>query len=80
VGHLQVLLHLPDDIANSFKSSIPKKSRNAFVVDLLAKALPELDDEIFRLALDVENDTELADMASGRDAGAGLGLAWLGQC
>jgi hypothetical protein len=57
-----------------FKSSVPKKARSAFVADLLAKALPERDDELFRLAMDVENDHELAGMASDWDAAVGDGI------
>jgi hypothetical protein len=71
---MQVLLHLPDDLANRFKSSVPKKARSAFVADLLAKALPEQDDALFQLAMDVENDPELVGMASDWDAVVGDGI------
>ena len=71
---MQVLLHLPDDLANRFKSSVPKKARSAFVADLLAKALPEQDDALFHLAMDVENDPELVGMASDWDAVVGDGI------
>lgn len=71
---MQVLLHLPDDLANRFKASVPKKARSAFVADLLAKALPEQDDALFQLAMDVENDPELVGMASDWDAVVGDGI------
>lgn len=43
---MQVLLHLPDDLAARFKAALPKKERSAFVAELLTKALPEQDDTL----------------------------------
>ena len=51
-----------------------KKPAVLFVADLLAKALPEQDDALFQLAMDVENDPELVGMASDWDAVAGDGI------
>lgn len=71
---MQVLLHLPDDLALRFKATVPRKARSAFVADLLAKALPEHDDALFRLALEVEDDPGLSEMASDWDGVAGDGI------
>ncbi|MCX7114277.1 MAG: hypothetical protein NTX45_30255 [Proteobacteria bacterium] len=72
---MQVLLRLPDDLATRFKATVPKKSRSAFVADLLRKALPaEADDALYRLALAVEGDPELSEMASEWDSAAGDGI------
>ena len=71
---MQVLLHLPDDLAIRFKATVPKKARSAFVADLLAKALPEQDDALFRLALEVEADPGLSEMASDWDGVVGDGI------
>ena len=71
---MQVLLHLPDYLAARFKATVPKKARSAFVADLLTKALPEADDALYRLALAVEGDPELSEMASEWDSTAGDGI------
>ena len=71
---MQVLLHLPDDLAIRFKATVPKQARSAFVADLLAKALPEQDDALFRLALEVEGDPELSEIASDWDGVVGDGI------
>ena len=71
---MQVLLQLPDDLAARFKAAVPKQARSAFVAELLAKALPEQDDALYHLALEVENDPELSAMADDWDVTAGDGL------
>ncbi|MFM2345104.1 MAG: hypothetical protein RLZZ210_1717 [Pseudomonadota bacterium] len=48
---MQVLIHLPDHIANRFKQAIPAKRRSAFVCELLENNLPDLDDELYNLAI-----------------------------
>ncbi len=70
---MQVLLHLPDDLARRFRASVPRNQRSAFVAALLEKALPEQDDALYRLALEVENDPAMDEMADW-DATAGDGL------
>ncbi len=70
---MQVLLHLPDELVQRFRSSVPKRQRSAFVAALLEKALPEQDDALYRLALDVENDPAMDEMADW-DVTAGDGL------
>ena len=71
---MQVLLHLPDDLAARFKAAVPKQERSAFVAELLAKALPEQDGALYKLALDVENDPALSAMVDDWDVTAGDGL------
>jgi len=71
---MQVLLHLPDDLAMRFKATVPRKARSAFVADLLVKALPEQDEALFRLALAVEGDPGLSEMASDWDSVVGDGI------
>jgi len=71
---MQVLLHLPDDLALRFKSAVPAKKRSAFVADLLAKALPEDEDPLYMIGLEVEKDERLnAEMAEW-DSVSGDGL------
>lgn len=61
---MQVLVHLPDDLADRFKSTIPKRLRSAFIADLLNKAIPEQEDALFKLALAVENDPGVSELES----------------
>ena len=44
------------------------------MADLLAKALPEQDDALVRLALEVEGDPELSEIASDWDGVVGDGI------
>ena len=61
---MQVLLHLPDDLASRFKAAVPPRQRSAFVAGLLQKALPEDEDPLYLIALEVEKDERLnAEMA-----------------
>lgn len=74
---MQILVRLPDDLAVRFKTTIPARSRSAFIARLLARELPSESDELYRLALEVENDdalnADLADwdatVADGQDLG-----------
>jgi hypothetical protein len=56
---MQILLHLPDDIANRFKTAIPPRKRSAFIAELLEKALPQVEQNLYEIALEVEQDESL---------------------
>jgi hypothetical protein len=71
---MQVLVHLPDDLADRFKSTIPKRLRSAFIADLLNKAIPEQEDALFKLALAVENDPGVSELESDWEVTVGDGL------
>ena len=71
---MQVLVHLPDDLAYRFKSTIPKRLRSAFIADLLNKAIPEQEDALFKLALAVENDPGVSELESDWKVTVGDGL------
>jgi hypothetical protein len=71
---MQVLVHLPDDLADRFKSTIPKRLRSAFIADLLSKAIPEQEDALFKLAMAVENDTGVSELESDWEVTVGDGL------
>ena len=74
----QLLLRLPDDLVRRFKQIVPTRERSAFVRQLLEQALPTADsdnDPLYLAALDVEQDTALADeMAQWETATIGDGL------
>jgi hypothetical protein len=72
----QLLLHLPDELAQRFRQAIPSRLRSQFVQRLLEAALPpETDDPLYRLALEVEKDEMLnAEMAEWEQAAASDGL------
>jgi hypothetical protein len=45
----QLLLHLPDGLANRFKQTVPSRQRSQFVQRLLEATLPvEMDDPLYR--------------------------------
>ena len=71
---MQVLVHLPDDLADRFKSTVPKRLRSAFIADLLSKAIPKQEDALFRLALEVENDPGVSELKSDWKVTVGDGL------
>jgi hypothetical protein len=65
---MQVLVHIPDSLAERFKQAVPARQRSAFVAGLLEQALPEEDDPLYRIALEVEQDAALnAEMREWRE-------------
>ncbi len=65
---MQLLLHLPEELAKRFKQAIPSRQRSAFVASLLERALPEEDDPLYLTALEVERDAALnAEMREWRE-------------
>ena len=71
---MQVLIHLPDDVANRFKATVPKRLRSAFIANLLGKAIPEQEDALFKLVLEVENDPSVSELESDWKVTIGDGL------
>jgi hypothetical protein len=71
---MQVLVHLPDDLADRFKSTVPKRLRSAFIADLLSKAIPEQEDALFKLAMEVESDPGVSELESDWEVTVGDGL------
>ena len=58
---MQMLFHIPDPLAARFR-------RSAFVTKLMEQALPEDDDPLYQLALEVERDAALnAEMREWRE-------------
>jgi hypothetical protein len=65
---MQLLLHIPDTLAERFKQAVPSRQRSAFVAGLLEQALPVEDDPLYLAALEVEKDAVLnAEMKEWRD-------------
>lgn len=72
---MQLLLHLPEGLAERFKQAIPARQRSAFVAGLLEQALPEDNDPLYKIALEVEQDAVLnAEMQEWRDGLMGDGI------
>jgi hypothetical protein len=71
---MQILLHLPDELAARFKAAVPPRQRSSFIADLLEQALPETDDPLYRLALEVEQDAQLNEAMADWDGVAADGL------
>jgi hypothetical protein len=50
----QVLIHLPTEIARRFRNAIPARQRSGFIRKLLEQSLPNVDDQMYQLALKAE--------------------------
>ena len=65
---MQMLFHIPDPLAARFRQAVPPRPRSAFVTKLVEQALPEDDDPLYLLALEVERDAVLnAEMREWRE-------------
>ena len=65
---MQLLLHIPDALAERFKQTVPARQRSEFVTKLLEKALPVEEDPLYLAALEVEQDLALgAEMLEWRE-------------
>ncbi|WP_297049048.1 hypothetical protein [uncultured Desulfovibrio sp.] len=65
---MQMLFHIPDALAARFRQAVPPRQRSAFVTKLMEQALPEDDDPLYQLALEVERDAALnAEMREWRE-------------
>jgi len=73
---MQMLLHIPDALAERFKQTVPVRKRSEFVAKLLEQALPEEDDDpLYLIALAVEQDEALnAEMKEWREGLIGDGI------
>ena len=58
---MQLLLHIPEALAERFKQTIPARQRSEFVAKLLEKALPVEEDPLYLAALEVEQDLALGE-------------------
>lgn len=59
----QLLIRLPEELAKRLKRRVPARARSAFIQRLLEQALPAnegVDDPLYRAALEVERDEQLA--------------------
>ena len=50
----QVLIHLPAEVARRFRNAIPARQRSEFVRKLLEENLPNVDEQMYELALQAE--------------------------
>jgi len=58
---MQLLLHIPDALAQRLKQTVPARQRSDFVAKLLEQALPAEEDPLYLAALDVEQDLALGE-------------------
>ena len=77
---MQLLLHIPDTLAERFKRTVPARQRSAFVAKLLEMALPVEEDPLYLAALDVEQDLALGEeMREWREGLVGDGLRGISE-
>ncbi len=63
-----MLFHIPDGVAERFKQAVPARQRSAFIARLMEEALPEDEDPLYKIALEVEQDSALnAEMGAWRN-------------
>lgn len=74
----QVLIRLPEELAERLRRRVPARGRSAFVQRLLEEALPadeEENDPLYLAAMGVEQDERLAAEMADWDVTIGDGLA-----
>ena len=74
----QLLIRIPEELAQRLRRRIPARGRSAFVQRLLEEALPADDgekDPLYLAALAVEQDQRLGTEMTDWDAAIGDGLA-----
>lgn len=52
----QILIRLPEEVANRFKAAVPARQRNKFIADLVAKAVARHEDDLSRIAVAVSDE------------------------
>lgn len=71
----QVLLRIPDELADRLRDAVPARQRSAYIQKLLEQALPPKDDDwLYRIALEVEADEVLREEMKIWDTAVGDGL------
>ncbi len=73
----QLLVRLPEELAQRLKRRVPTRQRSAFIQKLLEQALPAdegEEDPLYLAALAVERDARLSAEMQDWDAAAGDGL------
>jgi len=73
----QLLIRLPEELAKRLKRRVPARERGAFIQRLLGQALPSNqgeNDPLYRAALEVERDEQLAHEMAEWDASVDDGL------
>lgn len=72
---MQLLVHIPDALAERFRQTVPSRQRSGFVANLLEQALPMETDPLYLTALEVEQDIALgAEMDEWREGLIGDGI------
>ena len=70
----QLLIHLPDSLANRFRSIIPAKQRSKYIEKLLIEELKKTDLKLMASALALEKDVALNDLIDDFDITIGDGV------
>ncbi|MDO4840504.1 MAG: hypothetical protein Q3990_07520 [Desulfovibrionaceae bacterium] len=75
---MQMLFHIPGALATRFKQRVPAGQRSAFVTMLIEQAMPEDEDPLYLLALELERDASLdAEMREWREGLIADGMSGL---
>jgi len=72
---MQLLLQIPNELAERFKQAVPARQRSRYVAKLLEQALPVEDSPLYLAALEAEQDQALgAEMREWREGLMGDGI------
>ncbi len=58
----QLLIHIPDSLANRFRSSVPAKQRSKYIENLLKASLLKEDKALLDCAKQIEQDPDINDL------------------
>ena len=70
----QMLIHLPDYLAEKFRSLIPAKQRSKYIESLLEEAFTKKDEELRLSAISLERDDDINKMIGDWDIASGDGI------
>lgn len=70
----KILVSLPDKVFSRMKALVPDRQRSRFISQLVEEALKQREEELFRLAREVEQDQTLREEQQAWDATAADGV------
>ena len=70
----QLLIHLPDHLAQRFRFLVPAKQRSKYIAHLLEDDLKKQDDDLRLCAMAIEQDDDINQMMSDWDIVSGDGI------
>lgn len=70
----QLLIHIPENLANKFRASVPTKQRSKYIENLLKASLTKEDEILLNCAKQIEQDSEINELMSDFSNTSGDGI------